>query len=75
MSAGYVSVRPGECYCYQFDIPANHPTGTYWYHIHRHGSVAVQAWSGMAGMLKMVGSFDNQLEKYGVTREENFVVW
>jgi hypothetical protein len=27
MSAPFINVRPGGCYCYNFDIPEDHPTG------------------------------------------------
>lgn len=28
---------------YKYNIPVNHPAGTYWYHAHKHGSVGVSA--------------------------------
>lgn len=83
-AADYINIAPPSdpmheeqgCYCYVFDIPPFHPTGTFWYHIHRHHSVAVQAWSGMAGMLVIEGGAqDKELAQYGVTREEPFVIW
>ncbi|MDZ4850136.1 MAG: multicopper oxidase domain-containing protein [Pirellulaceae bacterium] len=36
---------------YEVTIPANHVAGTFWYHAHRHGSVAGQVSSGLAGAL------------------------
>ena len=36
---------------YQVKIPANHVAGTFWYHAHKHGAVAAQVSSGMAGAL------------------------
>lgn len=36
---------------YSFQIPADHPSGTYWYHPHKHGAVALHLASGMAGAL------------------------
>lgn len=36
---------------YEYKIPEKHPAGTYWYHPHKHGSVAIQLGSGMAGAL------------------------
>ena len=36
---------------YRVEIPANHPCGTFWYHAHRHGSVAAQVASGMSGAI------------------------
>ncbi|MFV3128497.1 multicopper oxidase family protein [Niveispirillum sp. KHB5.9] len=36
---------------FEYKIPDAHPSGTYWYHPHKHGSVAIQLGSGMAGAL------------------------
>ena len=36
---------------YLFDIPENHPPGTFWYHAHKHGSTARQVANGLAGPL------------------------
>jgi|GEM_PF-198760 len=36
---------------YQVKIPGDHVAGTFWYHAHKHGSVAAQVSSGMAGAL------------------------
>ncbi|PWC36633.1 multicopper oxidase family protein [Azospirillum sp. TSO35-2] len=44
-----VSINPGVSFEYEYNIPADHPAGTYWYHPHRHGSTALQVGSGMAG--------------------------
>jgi FtsP/CotA-like multicopper oxidase with cupredoxin domain len=57
-SADYVlrSVPPGSRFNYQFDIPASHPAGTFWYHPHRHGSTAIEVSSGMAGVLIVRGT-------------------
>lgn len=41
---------------YQFDLPRTHPAGTFWYHAHRHGSTAIQAASGMEGVLIVRGN-------------------
>ncbi len=51
-----LSIRPGgTLFPYEFDIPKNHPSGTFWYHSHRHGSTALQVSSGMAGALIISG--------------------
>jgi FtsP/CotA-like multicopper oxidase with cupredoxin domain/peroxiredoxin len=39
-------------------LPKNHPPGTHWYHPHKHGSVAIQVSSGMAGALIVEGGLD-----------------
>src|SRR5262249_49159893 len=44
----YLDVRPGQTQDYEIKIPKDHVAGTFWYHPHRHGSVALQASSGMS---------------------------
>mmetsp|Transcript_4567 Transcript_4567/g.13147 ORF Transcript_4567/g.13147 Transcript_4567/m.13147 type:complete len:682 (-) Transcript_4567:564-2609(-) len=74
--APHVAIKPGECYCYRFDLPEDHPDGLYWYHPHLHGSSAVQLWGGMMGLLNVVGSFSKELrETYNVLDTRDFVVW
>lgn len=46
-----ISINPGVNFQYEYNIPPDHPAGTYWYHPHRHGSTAIQVASGMAGAL------------------------
>merc|ERR1719230_514897 len=36
---------------YEYEIPKDHPSGTFWYHPHLHGSSALQVASGMVGAL------------------------
>ncbi len=50
------SIRPGETFRYEYEIPADHPAGTYWYHPHQHGAGFVQLGSGMAGALIVTGN-------------------
>ncbi|KAJ3111161.1 hypothetical protein HK100_002792 [Physocladia obscura] len=45
------TVLPGYYLDYTYTIPNNHLPGTFWYHAHKHGSVALQVSGGMAGML------------------------
>jgi FtsP/CotA-like multicopper oxidase with cupredoxin domain len=45
-------------YQYAYEIGADHPPGTYWYHAHYHGSVPLQVASGMAGCLIIEGEVD-----------------
>jgi len=42
-------MEPGTTSPIQVDIPADQPTGTYWYHPHKHGAVTYQFFGGMAG--------------------------
>ena len=51
-----LSINPGVAFEYEYNIPSDHPAGTFWYHTHRHGSTALQVSSGMAGALIVRGS-------------------
>ena len=51
-----VSIAPGKRFDYAYDIPADHPAGTFWYHPHHHGAGFVQVGSGMAGALIVTGN-------------------
>lgn len=42
-------------YEYEYNIPLDHPAGTFWYHPHVHGSTAIQVGSGLAGALVIKG--------------------
>jgi FtsP/CotA-like multicopper oxidase with cupredoxin domain len=46
-----IAVAPGTRQRYEVALPKDHPTGTFWYHPHAHGSTAIQVGSGMAGAL------------------------
>jgi len=48
-------VNPGVTFQYEYNIPPDHPSGTFWYHPHLHGSTALQVGSGMAGALIIRG--------------------
>src|SRR5256885_7651778 len=52
-------MEPGQTYEIEVPIPASHPSGTFWYHPHKHGSANVQLASGMAGALILEGDFDD----------------
>jgi FtsP/CotA-like multicopper oxidase with cupredoxin domain len=51
-----LSINPGVSFQYEYNIPPDHPAGTFWYHTHRHGSTALQVSSGMAGALIVRGN-------------------
>jgi FtsP/CotA-like multicopper oxidase with cupredoxin domain len=51
-----LSINPGVSFQYEYNIPGDHPSGTFWYHTHRHGSTALQVSSGMAGALIVRGN-------------------
>lgn len=50
-----LSLYPGVSFEYEYNVPDDHPAGTFWYHPHRHGSTSMQVGSGMAGMLIIRG--------------------
>jgi L-ascorbate oxidase len=50
-----LSINPGVSFQYEYNVPGDHPSGTFWYHTHRHGSTALQVSSGMAGALIIRG--------------------
>ncbi len=50
-----ISINPGVSFQYEYNIPPDHPAGTFWYHSHLHGSTALQVSSGMAGALIVRG--------------------
>lgn len=60
-----ITLRPGVSFQYEYNIPADHPSGTYWYHPHLHGSTALQVSSGMAGALIVRGSRLPQPDRTG----------
>lgn len=52
----FVRIDPGKKFQYEYDLPRNHPAGTFWYHAHLHGSTALQVSSGAAGVLVVRGN-------------------
>lgn len=54
----FLSVAPGTSQAYNFLIPDDHPAGTFYYHPHRHGSVADQVFAGLGGVLIVRGALD-----------------
>jgi FtsP/CotA-like multicopper oxidase with cupredoxin domain len=60
-----LSINPGISFQYEYNVPEDHPSGTFWYHPHRHGSTALQVGSGMAGALIVRGNRDPILEPNG----------
>jgi FtsP/CotA-like multicopper oxidase with cupredoxin domain len=47
----FVTVRPGQSFSYEYNLPSDHPPGTYWYHPHHHGMVADQVSGGLFGAI------------------------
>ncbi|BBP60000.1 multicopper oxidase domain-containing protein [Pseudomonas sp. St316] len=50
-----LNIAPQTQFEYEINIPTDHPSGTFWYHAHRHGSTALQVASGAAGALIVRG--------------------
>jgi FtsP/CotA-like multicopper oxidase with cupredoxin domain len=50
----FVRIEPGTSFDYRIKIPDEHPTGTFWYHPHHHGTAADQQFAGLAGALVVV---------------------
>jgi L-ascorbate oxidase len=59
-----MTIYPGQDFEYIYEIPSEHPAGTFWYHTHRHGSTAMQVSSGMAGALIIHGDRMPQIQYY-----------
>ncbi|MBV8382334.1 MAG: multicopper oxidase domain-containing protein [Planctomycetaceae bacterium] len=55
----FLELGPGQEFPLEIKIPRNHHPGTFWYHAHKHGSVALQLASGMAGALIVEGGLDD----------------
>ncbi len=55
----FLQVNPGESLTYRFTLPANHPSGTFWYHPHLHGTSARQVFRGLAGLFIVRGELDD----------------
>ena len=69
----FLELNSGEEFDYIYDIPADHPAGTYFYHPHRHGSVSVQLWGGMGGPLIVEGDID-QVPEVAAARDLIFMM-
>lgn len=50
-----ISIDPEKSFTYEYNIPSDHPAGTFWYHPHLHGSTAIQVSSGMVGAFIIKG--------------------
>ncbi len=68
----FLEIPPGESHTYEFQIPPNHPAGTFWYHPHYHGLVAEQLFGGLAGLFIVRGDLDEVPEIK--TAQEEFLV-
>jgi FtsP/CotA-like multicopper oxidase with cupredoxin domain len=55
----FLRVGPGQTQNYEFQLPANHPPGLFWYHPHPHGFSDEQVRNGMSGALIVEGLLDS----------------
>lgn len=58
-SAMMIDIEPQTSFTYNFPIPADHPSGLFWFHPHHHGSTDVQVSGGMAGLIVVRGPIDD----------------
>lgn len=68
----FLEISPDATHTYEFQIPVDHPAGTFWYHPHYHGLVAEQLFGGLAGLFIVRGELDNIPEIKAAT--ESFLV-
>lgn len=61
-----LTVAPGETFDYEYEIPDDHPAGTYWYHAHLHGFTDSQVFGGMFGLIVLRGDLDELPEIAGL---------
>ncbi len=69
----FLQINPQETFIYDFTIPNNHPSGTFWYHPHLHGYVAEQLSGGLAGLFIIRGELDN-IPEIKAAKEEFLVL-
>jgi suppressor of ftsI len=55
----FLHVAPGQTEEYEIRLPADHPSGLFWYHPHPHGFSDVQVRNGMSGALIVDGLLDS----------------
>lgn len=60
-----LKIEPGITFQYEYNIPPDHPAGTFWYHPHLHGSTALQVSSGMGGALIIEGDRTPTPDRHG----------
>ena len=54
----FLTVKAGESFQYEYQIPSDHPAGLNWYHPHLHGRATNQVFGGMAGAIVVEGDID-----------------
>eukprot|EP00292_Cryptomonas_paramecium_P008474 CAMPEP_0113701372 /NCGR_PEP_ID=MMETSP0038_2-20120614/24536_1 /TAXON_ID=2898 /ORGANISM="Cryptomonas paramecium" /LENGTH=275 /DNA_ID=CAMNT_0000625253 /DNA_START=32 /DNA_END=856 /DNA_ORIENTATION=+ /assembly_acc=CAM_ASM_000170 len=51
----FTAISPGQSFTYDIDIPADHPSGLYWYHPQYYGRVAGSLFGGASGLIIVQG--------------------
>lgn len=69
----FLDIPSGESLTYEFTLPKNHPSGTFWYHPHRHKFVAEQVFGGLAGLFVIRGELD-EIPELKAAKEEFLVL-
>lgn len=46
-----LEIKDGETFTYEYQLAADHPSGTFWYHPHHHGHAADQVFAGLYGAI------------------------
>ncbi len=69
----FVTICPGTSAEFEIQIPPNHPSGTFWYHAHVHGSTAVQVSSTMEGAIIIAGGLD-EVPQIKAAKDQIFVL-
>jgi FtsP/CotA-like multicopper oxidase with cupredoxin domain len=64
---------PGETLEYEYLIPQDHVSGTFWYHPHHHGVVASQVAGGLAGAIIVEDALD-AMPAIAATNERTLVL-
>jgi FtsP/CotA-like multicopper oxidase with cupredoxin domain len=65
----FVVLEPGQSHSYDYQLPADHRPGVFWYHPHHHGTVADQIFGGLYGAIIV-----DDAEPVPVSRERVLVV-
>lgn len=61
-----LSIGPSETFDYEYEIPDDHPAGTYWYHSHLHTLTDKQVFGGLFGLIVMRGDLEELPEVAGL---------
>jgi FtsP/CotA-like multicopper oxidase with cupredoxin domain len=54
----FLEIPPAESQIYEFTLPQDHRSATFWYHPHVHHLIARQVWAGLVGLLIVRGELD-----------------